>query len=277
MADTDQVAIELLGPEDATAGLALSTEAHWNQNEADWRFFLTKASVFGARDDEHRLIASAALLPYSSGNAWISMVLVTESWRRRGLATKLVDACLGAAAKQGLTAWLDATPAGAKVYGPLGFTPSLQLRRLRLDHAISTKAEAPPSLSPCNNDKFTARDHLAMGFDRAILLRELSGRSGSRLVAGDNAMALVRDGRKARHIGPLFADSPDDALAIVNAIVQSESGPLLIDAVNEQDSFVQRLSGSGWTIERPFQRMRFGPSAAPAAELPFAVAGPEYG
>ena len=90
-------------------------------------------------------------------------------------------------------------------------------------------------------------------------------------------MALVRDGRRARHIGPLFANSPDDALGIVNAIVQSESGPLLIDAVNEQDSFLQRLSGSGWTIERPFQRMRFGPSAAPAAELPFAVAGPEYG
>jgi GNAT superfamily N-acetyltransferase len=277
MADTDQVAIELLGPDDATAGLALSTEAHWNQNGADWRFFLTKGTVFGARDDERRLIASAALLPYGSGNAWISMVLVTESWRRRGLATKLVDACLDAAAKQGLTAWLDATPAGAKVYGPLGFAPTLQLRRLRLDHAISTKAEAPPSLSPCTVDKFTARDHLAMGFDRANLLRELSGRSGSRLVAGDNAMALVRDGRKARHIGPLFADSPDDALAMVNAIVQSESGPLLIDAVNEQDSFLQRLTGSGWTIERPFQRMRFGPAAAPAAELPFAVAGPEYG
>ena len=276
MADTDQIAIELLAPEDATAGLALSTEAHWNQNEADWRFFLTEGSVFGARDDEHRLIASAALLPYSSGNAWISMVLVTESWRRRGLATKLVDACLDATAKEGLTAWLDATPAGAKVYGPIGFTPSLQLRRLRLDHAISTKAEAPPSLSSCNNDKFIARDHLAMGFDRAILLRELSGRSGSRLVAVDNAMALVRDGRKARHIGPLFANSPDDALAMVNAIVQSESGPLLIDAVNEQDSFLQRLTGSGWTIERPFQRMRFGPAAAPAAELPFAVAVPEY-
>jgi GNAT superfamily N-acetyltransferase len=277
MADTDQVAIELLGPDDATAGLVLSTEAHWNQNGADWRFFLTKGTVFGARDDERRLIASAALLPYGSGNAWISMVLVTESWRRRGLATRLVDACLDAAAKQGLTAWLDATPAGAKVYGPLGFAPTLQLRRLRLDHAISTKAEAPPSLSPCTVDTFTARDHLAMGFDRANLLRELSGRSGSRLVAGDNAMALVRDGRKARHIGPLFADSPDDALAMVNAIVQSESGPLLIDAVNEQDSFLQRLTGSGWTIERPFQRMRFGPAAAPAAELPFAVAGPEYG
>ena len=60
------------------------------------------------------------------------MVLVTADWRRRGIATKLVDACLDAATRRGLTTWLDATPAGATVYGPLGFTPTLQLRRLRL-------------------------------------------------------------------------------------------------------------------------------------------------
>ena len=277
MAGTDQMAIVRLGPDDALAGLALSTEAHWNQNEADWRFFLTKGNVFGVRDNDGRLVASAALLPYSSGNAWISMVLVTASWRRRGLATKLVDACLDAAAKQGLTTWLDATPAGATVYGPLGFKPTLQLRRLRLEHAISTKVEAPPSLSPCDIEEFIARDCLAMGFDRSALLREIGGRSGSRLLSGNDAVALVRDGRKARHIGPLLADRPDRALAMVNEIVRSETGPLLIDAVNEQERFLKGLTGSGWTIERPFQRMRFGRATAPAAELPFAVAGPEYG
>jgi GNAT superfamily N-acetyltransferase len=131
MADIDQAAVVRLRPGDAPAGLLLSTEAHWDQNEADWRFFLDQGTVFGVRDNDGRLVASAALLPYSSGNAWISMVLVTESWRRRGLATRLVDACLAAAAGQGLTTWLDATPAGAMVYGPLGFRPTLQLRRLR--------------------------------------------------------------------------------------------------------------------------------------------------
>ena len=277
MADTDQIAIVRLGPDDAAAGLALSSEAHWNQNEADWRYFLTKGSVFGVRDDERRLIATAALLPYGSGNAWISMVLVTANWRRRGLATKLVDACLETAEKQGLTSWLDATPSGANVYGPLGFTPTLQLRRLRLDHAISTKAEAPPSLSPCGPEKFKARDRLAMGFERANLLSELGALPGSRLLSCHDAMALVRDGRQARHVGPLFAGTADDALAMVNAIVQSESGPLLIDAVNEQGKFLQGLIGSGWKIERPFQRMRFGRAAKPPPNLPFAVAGPEYG
>ena len=148
----------------------LSTEAGWNQNEADWRFFLTKGIVFGLRDGD-RLVATAALLPYSAGNAWISMVLVTADFRRRGIATKLVDACLDVAARRGLTTWLDATPAGASVYGPLGFMPTLQLRRLRLAEA-ARQPKPHGQLSAGNLDALVARDGGAMGFDRSTLLSE---------------------------------------------------------------------------------------------------------
>ena len=277
MADIDPIAIARLGPDDARAGLELSAQAHWNQNEADWRFFLSRGTVFGVRNGDGRLIATAALLPYTAGNAWISMVLVTANWRRRGLATKLVDACLGAAATQGLTTWLDATPAGATVYGPLGFAPTLQLRRLRLENSTAPKPRAPQLLSSCALEEFVARDRGTMGFERGALLGELGRRPGSRLLSSGDAAALVRDGRKARHIGPLFADGPDRALALVHGITRSETGPLLIDAVSEQDEFLKGLTNSGWRIERPFQRMRFGHAAAQLAKLPFAVAGPEYG
>jgi len=117
MAATEPIDIVELGVGDAQAGLALSAEAGWNQNEADWRFFLAQGIVFGLRDSD-RLVATAALLPYSAGNAWISMVLVTADFRRRGIATKLVDACLDVAKRRGLTTWLDATPAGATVSSP---------------------------------------------------------------------------------------------------------------------------------------------------------------
>src|SRR5882724_6154833 len=162
MADTEHISIVELGVGDAQAGLVLSTEARWNQNDADWRLFLSRGIVFGVRDGK-QLVATAALLPHTSGNAWISMVLVTASWRRRGIATRLVDACLSAATKRGLTAWLDATPDGARVYGPLGFTPTLQLRRLRL--AAPAKAGVAPSLSACSLGDLVARDQRAMGFD----------------------------------------------------------------------------------------------------------------
>jgi GNAT superfamily N-acetyltransferase len=277
MDDTDGIAIIRLGPDDAPEGLLLSMETHWNQNEADWRFFLKEGLVFGVRADGGQLVATAALLPYSAGNAWISMVLVTESWRRRGLATKLVDTCLNAATRQGLTCWLDATPAGANVYGPLGFTPTLQLRRLRLENSTRQINDAPALLPVGDLAELTARDRNAMGFDRSTLLAEFAGRPGSRLLSSGGAVALVRGGRTAGHIGPLYADSADGALAMVDAIARSTTGPLLIDVVHTQEALLTGLTASGWTIERPFQRMRFGRATAKPAEPPFAVAGPEFG
>jgi GNAT superfamily N-acetyltransferase len=274
MAATEPVEIVELGAGDAPAGLVLSTEAGWNQNEADWRFFLSKGVVFGVRDGA-RLVATAALLPYSAGNAWISMVLVASDFRRRGIATKLVDACLDVATRRGLTAWLDATPAGAAVYGPLGFTPTLQLRRLRLEKPQGNGAS--PSLSTGNPNALAVRDGSAMGFDRSSLLSEFAARTGSRIVCDAEAIALVRSGRTARQVGPLLADRADQALALADAIVRSETGPWLIDAVFSQEEFLDGLVRSGWNIERPFQRMRFGRPTAPPAQLPFAVAGPEFG
>ena len=270
---TDGPPVIKLGLEDAVAGLVLSTEAHWNQTEEDWRVFLREGVVFGIRDGA-RLVATAALLPYSGNNAWISMVLVSATHRRRGLATLLVDACLETARKNGLTSWLDATPAGANVYGPLGFTPTLQLRRLKLVNPAQASSPAPPA-APL--DALRARDRRATGFDRTALLSAFAQRTGSRIVAAQGCIALVRDGRTARHIGPLFADHAAEALALVHAIAQSENGPFLIDAVASQAAFLEGLTASGWTIERPFQRMRFGPATAAGEETPFAVAGPEFG
>jgi GNAT superfamily N-acetyltransferase len=273
MGDTEHLAIVQLGTGDAAGGFALSSEAHWNQNQADWLFFLSKGIVFGIRDRVSRLVATAALLPYTGSDAWISMVLVTEGWRRHGLATRLVDTCLNTATRLGLTSWLDATPAGAAVYGPLGFTPTIQLRRLRLENALAVGAALPAG----KIDEFITCDIGAMGFDRRELLQELGNRPGSRLVSSGDAMALVRDGRTARHIGPLFATTPAHALAMVKNIVASEQGAILIDAVANQNQFLNGLTDAGWTVERPFQRMRFGRATTQGAELPFAVAGPEFG
>jgi GNAT superfamily N-acetyltransferase len=275
MDDTEHLPIAQLDLRDTAGGLALSTEARWNQNEADWQYFLSKGAVFGMRDRDGHLVATAALLPYTTSDAWISMVLVTQHWRRRGLATRLVDTCLDTASKLALTTWLDATPEGARVYGPLGFTPTLQLRRLRLAQAPAGASGPTPRTGHIT--EFLTCDVSAMGFDRHALLKALAARPGSKLLSNGNAMALVRDGRTARHLGPLFADTPASALGMVRDIVASESCPVLIDAVASQDVFLKGLTENGWVVERSFQRMRFGRAKAETAELPFAVAGPEFG
>ena len=69
-----ELAIVQLGTDHAHEGLILSTEAHWNQNEADWRFFLTKGTVFGIRDGQraiNRNRGAAALHGRATpGSAW---------------------------------------------------------------------------------------------------------------------------------------------------------------------------------------------------------------
>lgn len=273
MAVTDGGVLEL-GADDAQAALTLSTEAHWNQTIDDWLVFLTQGQVYGIRADGV-LVATAALLPFSEGNAWISMVLVQEQWRRRGLATRLLKTCLDTAAAEKFVTWLDATEAGAAVYGPLGFAPSIKLHRLRFagDGVSSVAREAPSAAL----DELIARDRLAMGFDRSALLRALAGRKGSELPGDQNAMSLVRDGRVARHVGPLYADSSTSALNLVGRIVGSDQRPHMLDAIADRREFVDGLTAAGWTIERSFLRMRFGDASTTQPARSFAAAGPEYG
>lgn len=274
MAVTEAGNVVRLGDDDAAAGLMLSTEAHWNQTEADWRFFLHRGLTFGVREDGE-LIATAALLPHDAANAWISMVLVTQRCRRRGLATRLVDRCLAEADRLRLTTWLDATPDGATVYGPLGFSGVLELRRLRLTGRAPAAQAAP--LNRGQLPDLIARDSAALGFDRSDLLTELGTRTGSRLIELNGAIALLRDGRVARHIGPLYAPDVSSALALVDAIVAHEPVPILLDAVVGPSGFVDTLQQRGWAVERPFLRMRHGAAPQAPGDLPFAVAGPEYG
>jgi hypothetical protein len=64
---------------------------------------------------------------------------------------------------------------------------------------------------------------------------------------------------------------------MVRDFAANERGPLLIDAVATHTAFLDGLSADGWSVERPFQRMRFGRAITEAGEPPFAVAGPEFG
>jgi len=276
MAAIEALAIVRLDVADAGGGLALSTAAGWNQNAADWRFFLENAFTFGVRA-EGRVIATAALLPHDACEAWIGMVLVSAGWRRRGLATRLLAQCLATAADHNLTASLDATPAGAAVYRRIGFEPTLELVRLRFQGPQASRASTLPGAPAHALEIFIARDRDAIGCDRNMLLHALGRRAGSRLVAAGDDAALVRDGRSARHVGPLFAGDAGRAVALVRSIAAEEGGALLIDAVAAHRDFVAGLIAAGWTTERPFQRMRFGAAGPAPAAPPFAIAGPEYG
>jgi hypothetical protein len=231
------------------------------------------------RDPDGRVIATAALLP-SPPVTWISMVLVTASWRRRGLANALMTRCIDAARARHLEPWLDATPAGAAVYRPMGFAETgLRLARLRRTSS-SAGAQPKQAVSAARLQKSLDADRRAMGFDRSGLIRQFAHRAGSWIYETDHATGLMRAGRKARQIGPLYADNQAAAIALLEQIIEGESGSLVIDLSAAHSGAREFLLARGFVFERPFSRMRFGEgaprTAGDSAEL-IAVAGPEFG
>ena len=275
MVAIDAPAIERLALQDAPSGLALSREAGWNQTIEDWCLFIETGSTFGLRGSDGRVIASAALLP-SPPVTWISMVLVARTHRRRGFASRLLRYCLDETARRRLSPWLDATPAGAKVYKAFGFVDSgWGLQRLRRSAASGRIRAGAPAVDV--GDLIRA-DRATLGFDRSHVLARLAGREGSRVAGTERALALVRDGDRARHIGPVIAENETAAIPLLRAVIDAEPGPLVVDVANgcsEVDAF---LRSRGFGFERSFTRMTQGLSFVPLpCGASMAAAGPEFG
>ncbi|MDT3688157.1 MAG: GNAT family N-acetyltransferase [Pseudorhodoplanes sp.] len=266
--------------------MSLSTEAGWNQNDDDWRRILASGEVYGLRDRD-TLIASSAILPYGSSFGWICMILITGSERRRGHALRLMQNCIERLEQRGLTAGLDATPAGRTVYLQLGFEDIYPLSRL---HAAQVSIEhdqpagtAIEPLSAADWPQLVHYDAAAFGGDRAALLMAMQRERPDLAFVARREGTLAgyvfgRDGQFATQIGPIVADSPDVARHLSLASLGSIRGPVMIDVPDHQREFYSWLLGCGFEKQRGFTRMLRGRSKPfDRSHLIIAITGPEFG
>jgi GNAT superfamily N-acetyltransferase len=278
MAPTDALSITALTPAAMEGCLALSAEAGWNQNAADWDVFFRSGTVFGI-GDARCPVATGAVLPYSGGFGWVSMVLVTAAQRGKGLGTRVLRRCIEALGAQGLCPVLDATPAGERIYRPLGFRTQLGLTRWRGTGGGAVPARVRP-LTPTELSVAAAADAAAFGAERGTLLRDLLDRAPAQAfrTAEGTGFVLARPGRQALQIGPLVADSEAEAATLLDAALARAEGPVLLDLADRWTALAAQLRARGFTPERPYNRMalnRAEPFGDPARLM--VVAGPELG
>ena len=271
MALSDELRQVELGPAHVGAALKLSAEAGWNQIAADWQLMIGRGRAFGLEAPDGTLAASALTLPYPDGGfAWISMVLVTQPWRRRGLATRLVRTCIDTALGLGLAPVLDATPAGAAVYAAMGFVPSFGLLRMQ---RLGPPAAATPSRAP-DLARIAATDRAVFGGDRGFILEDMARRAPALARAEGGGYAFGRDGRTAWQVGPITAND----LATAMRLAVGLPAPVFMDVPEQQAGFVASLEARGFTVQRPYTRMAYrrAPDWGDPART-FAIAGPELG
>jgi GNAT superfamily N-acetyltransferase len=284
MANSDLAIGQLALPELPDAE-ALVAEAGWNQVAADWRMFLDFGTAYAVRA-QGRVVATAAWIPYGAC-AWISMVLVTAQERRRGLATRLLHRCIADVTEAGLVPVLDATPAGAKVYAPLGFKESWRFARLAADPVGIRPSVAPLVIvEPINDSDWAALcayDAAVFGNDRARVLGRMRGRLPPvDLVARrDGRIAgilLGRNGRTTSHLGPLIAEDDEVATALLTRALSAIHGTIYIDVADAKAGIRAFLESAGFSVQRPFTRMLLGRDASfDDTTRTYAVIGPEFG
>ena len=291
-----------LTPSELADADALVREARWNQLTADWRVFIEHGRVYAAQTTEGRIVATTATLPYGARFAWISMVLVTGDYRRRGLATQLLRLAMADLAAARLVPVLDATPDGHAVYRRLGFEDCWGFHRLvgrERRHAplaaLASEASGQRgdsivragvtvrAITDADWPALTAYDAAAFGAERGAVLAGLRGRlPAAELIASRNGriagFLLGRDGGLASQIGPLIADDDTVACALAARARDGLDGPVFVDLADAKTELRSFLDGCGFAVARPFTRMAYRSSARfDDAARTFAVAGPEFG
>ena len=108
------------GPRTVVAGNDGRLQPGRRRLSGRWRLMLKVGDSFGLATHENRLVASGLTVPFHSQFGWISMILVTAPFRRRGLATHLMGRCIAALRARGLVPALDLTPEGARSTGLWG-------------------------------------------------------------------------------------------------------------------------------------------------------------
>jgi len=269
--------------------LALSAEAGWNQIEADWRLMLRLGRGLGVSTPDGRLVATTIMLPYERRFAWISMVLVNERFRRRGLASRLMRRAIDELVAGGYVPLLDATPAGREVYQRLGFEDCWGMARLA---CATARAPDAPAVGPglrvrplASSDWASVLefDRAVFGADRAEILRDLAVREPHAALVAERGSRIcgasfARDGRLATQVGPVVATDDSAARILLTAALTAISGPVFVDIPDRHATIGAWLRGLGFALQRPLTRMALGRSRAfdDSSHL-YAVAGPELG
>ena len=280
MAATDLAAPRALTDDDVPAALALSDEAGWNQVADDWRTMLRLGRGFGMSGPEGRLAATSIALPYGP-IGWVSMVLVTRSERRKGRATRLVEAAVRHLEDRSIRPVLDATPDGEAVYARKGFGRRRGLTRWQ--GTVGSGEGLPAGIRLAGPDDLgwiAALDARAFGADRSAVLADLLARPGAPAFAAANrgGFLLGRVGRRATQLGPLSGDSEATAAALLDAALARLSGPVFVDLFDGRTGLADRLARRGFSIQRPFARMLRGGGTLPGdLALSHSAAGPELG
>jgi RimJ/RimL family protein N-acetyltransferase len=250
--------------------------AGWNQSVVDWRRILAlnpKGSFLATWDGKK--IGTITTTRYGEDLAWIGMVLVEPSFRRRGVANDLLKHAIKYLKANNVKCIkLDATPQGQQVYKKLGFKQEWNLHRWEWKGSVQDllRHRVPRDiflreLDPCDLPKIKILDRRVFGADRGRLIQALLA-GAIRATVWDlysdiESYGIIRPGVDADYLGPVVSTSEHHAhLLIRDLISRSQQERIYWDIPDDNVKAEEIAESIGFEVQRPLVRMYMGKNIA---------------
>lgn len=269
--------------------LRLAQAAGWNQTEKDLAvFFEGQNNVNLAAEIDERLVGTVASASYNQKVAWISMMIVEEKYRGRGVGKRLMQAIIKKLKERGVkTIKLDATPAGKLVYVKLGFKEEYEIHRLIHSSPVDFFEKNSPlaaTLESKDLERIIELDHTVFGARRDQLFRALVNSFPHKAFALKErdqikAFALGREGRQFDQIGPLTANNLKEAQSLISAVLAKQSGrAIIVDVLADKTALISWFHSLGFHYQRSLYRMFLAQNTSPGEKSrQYLICGPEFG
>jgi GNAT superfamily N-acetyltransferase len=277
------VLVRTMTPDDLAFGMALKTQAGWNQVEADWRraLALEPDGCFLAERDGAP-VGTVTSCPFGPV-AWIAMMLVAEAARGQGIGRALMVHVLAFLDRAGARSIrLDATSLGQPLYASLGFTADATILRYQGRPAPLGVVVDVPQGDPTDLDAVATIDRRATGTDRGRYLECLMAGSPEsfRIALHGGSIAgysLTRAGSRAIQVGPCIATETAGPIVMSAAFHRLAGQAIIVDVPESHRPSRALADAAGLTVARSFTRMTLGEPVAERLESIWASSGPEMG
>jgi GNAT superfamily N-acetyltransferase len=279
--ENEDVALVPFARSHLEGALKLSQEMSWPYLLKDWEFALQLGRGFVVTS-AGAVVGTALWWPYGDTHASAGMIIVSKAVQGRGYGALLMDALLAAARPRIIT--LNSTAEGLALYARRGFA---SIGMLHQHHGIPRqRRDLPPpedvrTMVRSDFGAIVGLDHEATGWTRSEMLR--------RLIEVGDGYVLLRDGiprgyaisrlfGRGHVIGPVVAESPTDARALIEAALAPLGSVFVRVDTSTTSQLGEWLEGIGLQQVGDATTMVLGtqmPSTGPART--FALANQSFG
>lgn len=240
---------------DIPALIDLSTSIGWDYDRNEITTMMNSGKIYGHKNEEGKIVSSAAIIEYVSKLASVGMVIVRQDYRGMGLGRKATQKCLNSISSN-KTAMLIATEEGKPLYEKMGFKSVDYVHKFLCDHyePLVKSSNHHSNIKPINEEDISQLIHLdteAFGDNRKTFLINRLKQSKEAIVVkspeGKNiGYGMSISGPVHLILGPIVALDSETASVIINQLARNHHGKLRIDVPSGQEAFMSHLKKCGF-------------------------------